>query len=87
MWAAEPLEVRLSAGSAHRPLITFLMLHAHLRPGYDYLVERKFSSLWRELGHSSLAGELSRFREAAAELGFSDRYQAASASELPGTTD
>jgi hypothetical protein len=48
MWAAEPLEVRLSASCAHRPVITFLMIHGHLRPGYDYLLERKISSLWRE---------------------------------------
>jgi hypothetical protein len=27
MWAAEPLETRLSAGPATRPLITFLLLH------------------------------------------------------------
>jgi hypothetical protein len=38
---------RLSACSAARPLITFLLLHGHLRPGYDYLLERKFSTLWR----------------------------------------
>ena len=41
--------MRLSANGATRPLITFLMLHGHLQPGYDYLLERKFSSLWREL--------------------------------------
>jgi hypothetical protein len=39
-WADEPLETRLSAGSATRPIITFLMLHRVLRPGYDYLLER-----------------------------------------------
>src|ERR1017187_9317155 len=49
-WAADSLDVRLSANRATRPLITFLMLHGHLQPGYDYLLERKFSSLWRGLG-------------------------------------
>src|ERR1700728_1536802 len=49
MWAAEPLEVRLSASGAHRPVITFLMIHGHLRPGSASLLERTISSLWREL--------------------------------------
>ena len=49
------------------------MLHGHLRPGYDYLLERKFSSLWRELDDSPVASDLARFRAAAAELGFGDR--------------
>ena len=31
-WAEDPLEIRLSAGSANRPIITFLMLHGGLRP-------------------------------------------------------
>jgi hypothetical protein len=33
-WAAEPLEVQLAASPSARPLITFLLLHGHLRPGY-----------------------------------------------------
>ena len=82
-WAAEPLEVRLSADPATRPLITFLMLHGHLRPGYDYLVERKISSLWRELDASPIGEDLARFRAAAAELGFSERVQMANASQVP----
>ena len=32
-WAAEPLEVRLSAGSSTPPNNTFMMLHRVLRPG------------------------------------------------------
>src|SRR6202042_3814546 len=83
MWAAEPLDLRLSASSAHRPLITFLMLHGHLRPGYDYLLERKISSLWRELDACPLGADLARFRESAAGLGFSDRVRTAAASQVP----
>ena len=83
MWAAEPLGVRLSACSAARPLITFLMLHGHLRPGYDYLLERKISSLWRELEGSPIGTDLDRFRAAAAELGFSERVRTANASQVP----
>src|ERR1700751_4970404 len=60
-WAAEPLETRLSAGSATRPIITFLMLHRVLQPGYDYLLERKLSSIWRELKDCPLGPDLDRF--------------------------
>ena len=83
VWAAEPLDVRLSANNATRPLITFLMLHGHLQPGYDYLLERKFSSLWRELAASPAGQDLTRFLDAAAELGFSERHRTATASQVP----
>ena len=73
MWAAEPLEVRLSASCATRPLITFLMLHGHLRPGYDYLLERKFSSLGGNWAAPRSGADLARFLDAAAQLGFSER--------------
>ena len=69
-WAAEPLDARLSANGATRPLITFLMLHGHLQPGYDYLLERKFSSLWRELAACPVGEDLARFIAASGELGF-----------------
>jgi integrase len=82
-WAAGPLDVRLSANSATRPLITFLMLHGHLRPGYDYLLERKFSSLWRELAACPAGQDLARFLDAAAALGFSERHRTATASQVP----
>lgn len=70
-WAAEPLEVRLSADAQTRPLLTFLMLHSHLHPGYDYLVSRTLTSLWREIPSSPLTDELERFITAARQLGFS----------------
>jgi integrase len=81
IWAAEPLDVRLSASPSARPLITFLLLHGHLRPGYDYLLERKFSSLWRELDGSPFAADLARFLGAAQQLGFSERHRVATASQ------
>lgn len=40
-WAALPLADRLAADKATRPVITFLMLHQGLRPGYDYLLGRE----------------------------------------------
>jgi hypothetical protein len=72
-WASEPLAVRLGAGSQTRPLLNFLMLHGHLRPGYDYLLERRLSALARELAVSPLADDLDRFVRAAAELGYAPR--------------
>ena len=82
-WAAEPLSVRLAAGSATRPIITFLMLHGGLRPGYDYLLERKLSPIWREIKGSPLAADLDRFLAAAAELGFTERVRFATGSQVP----
>ena len=74
-WAQQPLATRLSAGSATRPIITFLMLHRVLRPGYDYLLERKLSSIWREIKDSPLGPDLQRFMTAGAELGFTERVR------------
>lgn len=69
-WAGEPLETRLSADKHTRPLLTFLMLHGGLRPGYDYLVARKLTPLWRELPGSMYATDLQRFVTATVELGY-----------------
>src|SRR5947209_6436426 len=72
LWAAEPLEVRLAARTRTRMLVTFLMLHGHLRPGYDYLIARRFISLWREIVASPLRDDMQRFVAATRELGFAD---------------
>lgn len=82
-WAAEPLEVRLSAGSATRPIITYLMLHQGLAPGYDYLLDRKLASIWREIKSSPYAASIERFMTAAAELGFTERVRFATGSQVP----
>jgi integrase len=82
-WAHQPLIARLSAGSATRPIITFLMLHRVLQPGYDYLLERKLSNIWREIGDSPLGPDLARFTTAAAELGFTKRVRFATGSQVP----
>jgi integrase len=81
-WAAQPLSRRLRAGNQTRPLLTFLMLHRWLRPGYDYLVERKLSSLWRELHDSPLGPDLGRFIAGAREAGFTQRVASATASQV-----
>lgn len=82
-WAAEPLQTRLSAGTSTRPIITFLMLHRALQPGYDYLLERKLSTIWREITDSPLQADLERFMTAAAELGFTERVRFATGSQVP----
>jgi integrase len=82
-WTAEPLQTRLSAGTSTRPIITFLMLHRALRPGYDYLLERKLSGIWREIADSPLGPDLDRFMTAAADLGFTERVRFATGSQVP----
>lgn len=81
-WAEVPLERQLTANSATRPFITFLMVSRRLRPGYDYLLARKLSSFWRDLTGSALQGDLDRFVSAARELGFSERVGSAIASQV-----
>ncbi|SNR96002.1 hypothetical protein SAMN06265360_1459 [Haloechinothrix alba] len=82
-WANEPLAIRLSANTSTRPVITFLMLHRALQPGYDYLLERKLSSIWREITESPLGTDLERFMATAAELGFTERVRLATGSQVP----
>jgi integrase len=82
-WAAEPLPVRLAANGSTRPLITFLILHGGLRPGYDYLLERKFSSIWREVEGCQIGTGLALFLSTAEQLGFAERVRLATASQVP----
>jgi len=81
-WAEQPLPVRLSAGSAVRPLLNYLMLTGFLRPGYDYLLERKLSAILREAHTSPLAADVTRFLSAATELGYSTQIAAGLASQV-----
>lgn len=82
-WVALPLAERLAAGSATRPVITFLMLHQGLRPGYDYLLSRKLSPIWREIQTSPLRAEIDRFLHEAEQLGFTARTRLATGSQVP----
>jgi len=72
-WAAEPLGVRRRARGRVRTVLMFLMLHGHLRPGYDYLLDITLLPLWRELPASPLQTDLERFRAASRELGFTSQ--------------
>jgi hypothetical protein len=72
-WADIPLDEQLAANCSTRPFITFLMVSRRLRPGYDYLVHRKLSSLWHELTDSCMQPDLDQFITAALQLGLSHR--------------
>lgn len=82
-WAAQPLADRLADDKATRPVITFLMLHQGLHPGYDYLLERKLSPIWREIQGSPLQAGIDRFLDAAQALGFTMRTRLATGSQVP----
>lgn len=82
-WAALPLEERHRGSTPDRqPLVNFLMLHGHLRPGYDYLLDRKFHALLREAPVSPLGPELARFLAAAEEVGYARRSRIGMSSEV-----
>ncbi len=81
-WAALALEARLRVGSQTSPFLNFLMLHGHLRPGYDFLLERKLHSVLRDGALSPLGPDLARFLAAAEQLGYSPRARTGMASEV-----
>ena len=81
-WRAAPLAVRLATDPNAGAFLLFLMLHGHLRPGYDYLVARKLPSLWRALPGTPLEGDLACFGAAAAELGFTERTRSGIGSQV-----
>jgi integrase len=81
-FAAEPLDVMLAQDQQTRPFITFLLLHDLLRPGYDYLAERKFASLAGLARGTRLEPDLDGFQRAAAELGFSPHVCSRSAERV-----
>src|SRR5215470_19762831 len=82
-WAGLPLAVRLAGTRPHlQPLLNFLMLHRHLRPGYDYLLDRKLTVILREAAASPLGADLARFLSGAEALGYSVRARAGMASQI-----
>ncbi|MFJ2030150.1 tyrosine-type recombinase/integrase [Streptosporangium sp. NPDC087985] len=78
----EPLEVLLAADMHTRPFINFLLLHDLLRPGYDYLVDRKFAALVELARGTRLEADLDGFVQAAAELGFSPNVRSRAAERV-----
>src|SRR5262249_43348114 len=82
-WAALPLAARLAGTRPQlQPLLNFLMLHGHLRPGYDYLLDRKLTAILREAAASPLRPHLARFLAGAEALGYSVRARTGMASEV-----
>jgi Phage integrase family len=82
-WADLPLAARLAGTRPHlQPLLNFLMLHGHLRPGYDYLLERKLTVILREAAASPLGPDVSRFPGGAEALGYAVRARTGMASEI-----
>src|SRR5215475_4421397 len=82
-WAGLPLLARLVGTRPHlQPPLNFLMLHGHLPPGYDYLLERKLTVILREAAASPLGPDLKRFLAGAEMLGYSVRARIGMASEV-----
>jgi len=82
-WAELPLPARLAGTRPQlQPLLNFLMLHGHLRPGYDYLLERRLTVILREGAVSPLGPDLRRFLAGAEALGYSVRPRTGMASEV-----
>jgi len=53
-----------------QPLLNFLMLHGHLRPGYDYLIDRKLSTISRDAQRSPIGAEIGSFVAGAEAVGY-----------------
>jgi integrase len=74
-WAVLPLEERLAGNRANlQPFLNFLMMHGHLRPGYDYLVACNLKVVAREAEANPLGPELARFKQGAKALGYSQNW-------------
>ena len=82
-WARLPLQQRHRGTTAQlQPFLNFLMLHGHLRPGYDYLLDRKFHAILRDAPESPLGPDLARFIAGAETLGYSPRARTGMASQV-----
>lgn len=81
-WEHEPLAVQLTANSGTRPFITFLLVTGRLHPGWEYLVHRKFSSIWRDVPGTLIGEDLAAFITAARGCGYSQRVASAMASQV-----
>src|SRR6266567_1020893 len=82
-WAGLPLAARRAGTRPQlQPLLNFLMLHGHLRPGYDYLLDRRLTAILREAPASPLGADLGRFLSGAEALGYSLQARTGMASEI-----
>jgi integrase len=76
-----PLVARLAEPDHVRPMINFLMLHGHLHPGYDYLLERKLVGVLKEGALSPIGLDIASFLSVSEQLGYSPRAREAMASQ------
>lgn len=83
-WADEPLAVRLALPAAATSLVMFAMCRRWLRPGWDWLVERKLSSFWREIINTPIEADMVRFVEVAEAIGFTPIQSKRAASQSVG---
>jgi integrase len=83
-FADEPLEVRLGLHETTFGFLSFLMVEGHLRPGYDFLLARKFSRLWSDLAPTAIGSDIDRFATTAEELGYGVRTRAGTSSQAMG---
>ncbi len=81
-WAQEPLEIQLQANSGTRPFITFRLVTGRLHPSWQYLVHRKFSSLWRDVVGTTIGEDLDEFIVAARACDYSEQTARAMASQV-----
>jgi integrase len=82
-FATRPLASRLAEADHVRPMLTFLMLHGFLHPGYDYLLERRLTGVLKEGALSPIGPDIATFLSAAEQLGYSLRAREAMASQVP----
>lgn len=78
----EPLQVQLQVSATSAPFLTFLLVTGILHPGWEYLVHRKFSSIWRDVPGTVIGEDLEAFMTAARSCGYSQRVASAMASQV-----
>lgn len=68
--------------SSTRPFITFPLVTGRLQPSWDYLVHRKFSSIWPDVSGTAIGQDVAEFITAARACGYTERSSSAMASQV-----
>jgi integrase len=77
-----PLRVQLQVSTTSAPFITYLLVTGIIHPGWEYLVHRKFSSIWRDAPGTIIGQDLEAFITAARGCGYSERVASGMASQV-----
>lgn len=80
-FATQSLEARLGEPNHVHPMLNFLMLHGHLHPGYDYLLERKLHGVLQKGSLSPMGPDLAEFITKAERIGYTHQVSEAMASQ------